>query len=157
MKCHEGLIYLISSARNFSLLIGVFYAGGAIDPVLGPGGFLNERTGDLISALYAATVLHLAYPIVACVALPESITQDAMVHARYRYADELATTGDPDVGPFRRVLVLVLRFISIERARTKTITKLSMEEELELNMVGWFGRADKCYPGMYTRYFAARV
>jgi hypothetical protein len=57
--------------------------GGAIEPVL--GGLLNERTGNITSAFYTATVLQ--------VALPESITQDAMVHARHRYADELASSS----------------------------------------------------------------
>ena len=100
-------LFTVSSARNFSLLVGVFYAGVTIGPVL--GGFLNERTGNVTSALYAAIVLHLVYIIIAWVALPESITKDAMLHARRRYADELAAAVD--VNPLRRhVLILSKSF-----------------------------------------------
>ena len=108
-KCHTGLIYLTSSARNFSLLIGIFYAGGTIGPVL--GGFLNQQTGSVIAAFYAATVIHLLYALLAWSATPESISKAAMIHARNRYADELASVVDADVGPFQRqTMVLVKSF-----------------------------------------------
>lgn len=108
-KCHSRLIYLTSSARNFSLLIGIFYAGGAIGPVL--GGFLNQRTNSVMAAFYAATVIHLLYALLAWFAMPESITKATMIHARNRYADELASVVDADTGPFRRqALVFVKSF-----------------------------------------------
>ncbi|KAF8546052.1 MFS general substrate transporter, partial [Imleria badia] len=96
-------------ARNFSLLIGIFYAGGTMGPVF--GGFLNQRTGSVMAAFYAATVIHIIYALLAWFAMPESISKAMMVHARNRYADELALAVDTDAGPFRRwAKVLVKSF-----------------------------------------------
>jgi MFS family permease len=106
-KCHARLTYLTSSARNFSLLIGIFYAGGAIGPVL--GGSLNQQIGSVIAAFYAATVIHLLYALLAWFAMPESITKAAMIHARKRYADELASAVDTDTGPFRRQATVLVK------------------------------------------------
>ena len=97
---HTRLTHLTSRARNFSLLIGIFYAGGTIGPIL--GGFLNQQTGSVMTAFYAATVIHILYALLAWFAMPESISEAAMIHARNRYADELALVVDADAGLFRR-------------------------------------------------------
>ncbi|KAG8215092.1 hypothetical protein J3R82DRAFT_8523 [Butyriboletus roseoflavus] len=94
-------------ARNFSLLIGIFYAGGAIGPVL--GGFLNHQTGSVMAAFYAATVMHLAYALLAWFAMPESIANARLIHGRDRYADELASIADVNVGPFRRQIMVLIK------------------------------------------------
>ncbi|KAG8213384.1 hypothetical protein J3R82DRAFT_11881 [Butyriboletus roseoflavus] len=50
-------------SRNFAFLVGILHTGGTIGPII--GGFLNERTGSPITALYATAILHLAYAFIA--------------------------------------------------------------------------------------------
>ena len=96
--------YHSASARNFSFLVGIFHAGGTIGPIF--GGLLNEQTGNVITALYATTILNLAYVSIAWFALPESFSEASMIHARNRYASELAPAADADIGPFPRQLLV---------------------------------------------------
>ena len=100
-------IYPVSSARNFSLLVGIFYTGNTIGPIL--GGFLNQQTNSVMGASYAATFMHFAYAAIAWFAMPESITETAMAHARSRYADEAASVVDTNVGPFRRQVKIFIK------------------------------------------------
>ncbi|KAG8221480.1 hypothetical protein J3R82DRAFT_1693 [Butyriboletus roseoflavus] len=138
-----------TSARNFSLLVGVFYVGSTLGPVV--GGFLNQQTSNVMAAFYAATLTHCAHAAIAWFAMPESITKTVMAHARSRYAHELASVADMDVGPFRRqgydIYQGVLGLVPIERVDAKVSTQLPAEEELEFDMVGYFCSANKCCHG----------
>jgi MFS family permease len=91
-------------SRNFALLVGVFHTGGTIGPVI--SGFLSERTGTVITVLYATTILHIIYASIAWFALPESVSEASMIHARNQYANELASATDVHAGPFRRRLLV---------------------------------------------------
>ncbi|KZP29860.1 MFS general substrate transporter [Athelia psychrophila] len=73
-------------ARNYSMLMGLFYAGGAIGPTL--GGLLADR-GSVISPFYGATLLHIIYGCLVWFFVPESTTRRAMADSRYRYEEEL--------------------------------------------------------------------
>ena len=97
-------VYLASSARNFSLLVGIFYAGSTIGPIL--GGFLTQQTSTVMTPFYAATAMHLAYASIAWFGMPESISKATMAHARRRYANELASVVNVDVNPFRRQIMI---------------------------------------------------
>ena len=56
--------------------------------------------------LYATTIIHIIYASIAWFALPESISEASMIHARNVYANELASAADADAGPFRRRLLV---------------------------------------------------
>lgn len=68
------------------MLVGVFYAGGAIGPIF--GGLLADR-GSLISPFYGATFLHFIYGSLVWFFVPESTTRRAMADSRQRYEEEL--------------------------------------------------------------------
>lgn len=68
------------------MLMGLFYAGGAIGPTL--GGLLADR-GSVISPFYGATLLHIIYGCLVWFFVPESTTRRAMADSRYRYEEEL--------------------------------------------------------------------
>ena len=62
-----------------------------------------------MAAFYAATVMHLAYALLAWFAMPESITNAKLIHACDRYADELASVANANVGPFRRQVMVFIK------------------------------------------------
>ena len=102
--CHEWNVHHFARSRNFALLVGIFYTGGTIGPII--SGFLSEQTGNVITVLYATTILHVIYASIAWFALPESVSEASMIHARNHYANELASAADANAGPFRRRLMV---------------------------------------------------
>jgi len=118
-------------SRNFALLVGVFHTGGTIGPVI--SGFLSERTGTVITVLYATTILHIIYASIAWFALPESVSEASMIHARNQYANELASATDVHAGPFRRRLLVFTKAFWHSfplHVLTPMRAKLSMEKRL---------------------------
>ena len=64
------------------------------------------RSTNELAISYLRSTLQLCYSVVPWIALPESVAQDAMVHARRRYADELASAVDADVSPLQRQVLV---------------------------------------------------
>ena len=97
-------IHHLASSRNFSFLVSIFPIGGIVGPVT--GSFIAQRTGTVISVLYATTIMHLIYASIVLFLMPESVSETSMMHARNQYASKLASAVDIDAGPFRRRLLV---------------------------------------------------
>ncbi|KAF8550962.1 MFS general substrate transporter [Imleria badia] len=96
-------------SRNFSFLISIFPIGGVLGPII--GSFIAERTGAVITVLYATTIVHLLYASIVWFLMPESVSDTSMIHARNRYASKLVSAIDINASPFRRrILVFAKAF-----------------------------------------------
>ena len=103
---------LISSSRNFSLFMGIYNIGLTIGPAL--GGLLIHGTGDVMSAFYGATVLHLIYAILVWYLVPESVTRKKMVASRIRYQEQLKKFETRDEGTAGHMIRLKRMFWFLE-------------------------------------------
>lgn len=73
-----------TSARIFSLNLGVMFTGMAIGPAI--GGLLRRTTGNALTVFYFATCVHALYALINWTILPESLSPARLRASRRRYA-----------------------------------------------------------------------
>ncbi|KAF8344283.1 major facilitator superfamily domain-containing protein [Cantharellus anzutake] len=85
-------------SRMFSLYLGIVFVGMSLGPAL--GGIITSRTGNLLTPFYAATAGHVAYFLIMCFLVPESLSKRQMAisaTAQRRKAVEDATSSSDEI------------------------------------------------------------
>lgn len=79
---------LPTSARAFSLFVGLMFIGVSIGP--SAASLLISATGTVLSVFYVAAAVHIAYSIVIWFVIPESLSPAQRAQARKLHEEELS-------------------------------------------------------------------
>ena len=118
----------------FSLMLGLLYIGVSVGPSL--GGLLMHATGSVLSAFYAATLLHILYAILVWFIVPESLTKGQMLAARARHNQEIQKLKEARKGIAVGVMVCIRRLFSFLSPLTLFVPR-AVEGQ---NSSNWFKR-----------------